>query len=135
MTTNYLNTFIAVAPDCPVDAPAVPPTNAAKPTVATLQFDLLAGHPYELTSDEILFAVHAIRAEIPKAAIDAERARFLAKDQACLRASPLGKRYGWGTHHDEQGRVALHGIGTAEYERLANLPGLAHKAAMRSARA
>ncbi|WP_221176583.1 DUF6157 family protein [Arthrobacter oryzae] len=73
-----------------IDAPAVPPTNAAKPTVAALRFDLLAGHPYELTSDEILFAVHAIRAEIPKAAIDAERARFLAKDQACLRASPLG---------------------------------------------
>lgn len=134
VTTNYRNTFITVAPDCPVDAPVVPPENAAKPTVATCQFNLIAEHPYEMTSDEILFAVHVIRAGIIEAEIDEERGRFFAKAQACLRASPLGKRYGWGSHHDEHGRVALHGVGTAEYERLAGHPELAHRAAMRSAR-
>lgn len=135
MSTNYLNTFIAVAADCPATAPVVPPFNAAKPTVAGLQFQLLTEHPYGFTSDDLLFAVHALRAGIPDHAMAAERDEFLARAQACLRASPLGKRYGWGTHHDGHGRVALYGLGTAEYERLAHLPELTHKSAMRSSRA
>ncbi|WP_150306547.1 DUF6157 family protein [Planctomonas psychrotolerans] len=135
MTTNYVNTFITVAPDCPVDAPAIPPASAAKPSVAAMQYELLSERPYELTSDELLFTVHAIRAGIADAELNEERTRFLAKSQACLRASPLGKRYGWGTHHDEQGRVAVYGVGTPEYERLSGSPDLAHTAAMRSSRA
>lgn len=135
MTTNYRNTFIAVAPDCPVVTPETPPSSLAKPSVAALQFELVSEHPYELTSDEILFTVHALRAGISEAAIEEERERFFAKDQACLRASPLGKRYGWGTHHDDEGRVALYGVGTAEYDRLANQHDLTQKAAMRSKRA
>ena len=135
MTTNYASTFIAVATDCPVDAPVVPPASAEKPTIASLQYELIAAHPYELTSDDVLFAVHARRAGIPDSALDDERARFFAKDQACLRASPPGKRYGWGTHHDEQGRVALVGVGTSEYDELVRAEGLEHKTAMRSSRA
>jgi hypothetical protein len=134
MTTNYINTFIAVAPDCRVATAEAPPVAAAKPTVAAMQFELILEHPYELTSDEILFAVHTMRAGTAEADLDAERDRFFAKDQACLRASPLGKRYGWGTHHDEQGRVALYGLGTAEYDRLAHNADLTQKAAMRSSR-
>lgn len=135
VTSNYFNTFIAVAPDCPVSAPQEPPTTSARPTVAALQFDLVMDHPYEMTSDEILFAVHVQRREIADADLEAERERFLAKGQACLRASPLGKRYGWGTHHDQHGRVALYGVGTPDYKRLVDSAELAHTAAMRSARA
>ena len=134
MTTNYVDTFIAVAPDCRA-AVAEPPPASAKPTVAALQFELIAERPYELTSDDIVFTVHAIRNDIADADLDSERERFFAKGQPCLRASPLGKRYGWGTHHDENGRVALYGVGTADYERLLNDEALAHKAAMRSSRA
>jgi hypothetical protein len=134
MTTNYIDTFIAVAPDCRAVAGEAPPATA-KPTVATLQFELIAEHPYELTSDDVVFAVHATRHEIPDAELDAERERFFARGQPCLRASPLGKRYGWGTHHDEAGRVALYALGTADYERLQNDPALTQKAAMRSSRA
>ncbi|MBT2485174.1 MULTISPECIES: DUF6157 family protein [unclassified Microbacterium] len=134
MTTNYTNTFIAVAPDCPVVVAEAPPVTAT-PTVAALQFELISEHPYEMTSDEILFAVHAIRNSISEAERAVGWERFFAKDQACLRASPLGKRYGWGTHHDADGRVALHGIGTPEYDRLAYRTDITHKAAMRSSRA
>ncbi|RUR03397.1 DUF6157 family protein [Labedella endophytica] len=134
MTTNYIDTFISVAPDCRVARAEAPPLTP-KPSVAALQFELVAEHPYEMTSDEILFAVHATRNSVAEADLDAERERFFAKDQACLRASALGKRYGWGTHHDAQGRVALYGIGTEEYDRLLGDPGLTHKAAMRSSRA
>jgi Family of unknown function (DUF6157) len=41
--------------------------------------------------------------------------RFFSKGRACLRAWPLVKQYGWGLRHDEQGRVAVRGVGTEEY--------------------
>lgn len=134
MTTNYINTFIAVAPDCRATIAEVPRISAEKPTVAALQFELIAEHPYQMTSDEILFAVHATRTGIATDELEAERERFFAKDQACLRASPLGKRYGWATHHDEHGRVAVYGVGSADYERLVQDTSLTQKVAMRSSR-
>lgn len=135
MTTNYLNTFIAVAPDCRVSSAEIPPLTAGTPTVATLQFELIAAHPYAMTSDDILFAVHATRKGIRADELDAERERFWAREQACLRASPLGKRYGWGTHHDAHGGVAVYGVGTTDYERLIARTDLSQKSAMRSRRA
>ncbi|MGH3696072.1 MAG: DUF6157 family protein [Pseudonocardiaceae bacterium] len=41
--------------------------------------------------------------------------QFYSKSQACLRASDLGKRYGWGIHADGRGRLALFGVDTPEY--------------------
>lgn len=134
MTTNYEGAFIEIAPDSTAAGPEVPPARAT-PTVAELQHRLLSEHPYRYTSDELLFEVHAIRAGIDDADRDAARAVFLAKDQACLRSSPLGKRYGWGTHHDAEGRVALVGLGTPEYAALADDPTIEHRRAMRSSRA
>ena len=80
------------------------------------------------------FAVHAIRAEIPDEDRDAERERFFAKGQACLRTSPLAKRYGWGIHHDADERVALIAAGTLLYDELAQRSGVTQKPAMRSSR-
>ncbi|MFB7893762.1 DUF6157 family protein [Microbacterium sp. NPDC056044] len=74
------------------------------------------------------------RAGIADADRDAERVRFFAKGQPCLRSSPLGKRYGWGIHHDDQGRVALYPVESDEYRRFADDAALAHTQAMRSAR-
>lgn len=133
MSTNYRNTFIAVAPDCPATDAEAPPSGA-KPTVASLQFELLRDRPYELTSDEVLFSVHATRTGVADADRSAEWDRFLAKDQACLRASPLAKRYGWGFHHDGESRVALVALGSVEYEELAARGDLVQKSAMRSSR-
>lgn len=133
MTTNYRNTFIAVAPDCPAAAATTPPAGA-KPTVARLQYDLLSARPYELTSDELLFEVHLQRGNIGAEHRSAEWERFFAKPQACVRSSPLAKRYGWGLHHDDQERIALVGVGTAEYLDLAASPEVEQKVAMRSSR-
>lgn len=134
MTTNYRNTFIAVAPDCPAPAAEKPPLTGT-PTVAALQFALVSTRPYQLTSDEILFEIHATRMNLPDSDRESEWKRFFAKDQACLRASPLAKRYGWGTHHDENGRVALIPFGTDEYDTFASRADLVQKVAMRSSRA
>jgi hypothetical protein len=54
-TTNYFNTFIEVADDCPVTAAEVPPQKGAEPTVASIQYEMLTSAPYEHTSDDVIF--------------------------------------------------------------------------------
>ena len=115
---DYVDTFIAVAEDCPAEAGTAPPATA-KPSVAALSHALLAGRPYELTSADVLFTVYADRNGIPESERPAARRAFFARDQACLRASPLGKRYGWGLHADAEGRLALIGRETPEYAEFA----------------
>lgn len=134
-TTDYRGTFIAVAEDCPVQGAEEPPIGAKGPTIASLQYELIAQHPYEFTSDDVLFAVHAMRQGIPEEAQAEAREAFFAKPQACLRSSPLGKRYGWGIHHDAEGRVALVPLGSEQYEELAADPAVSQTRAMRSKRA
>ncbi len=137
-TTNYASTFIQVADDCPVveaEAPGAPTDRPTRSTVAAMQHALLAANPYALTSDDLLFEVHATRQGVAEADREAARAAFFAKPQACLRASPLGKRYGWGFHFDEAGRVALVGRGTEAYAQLAADATLKQLKAMRSKRA
>jgi hypothetical protein len=134
-TTDYRSTFIEVAADCPVTTAEEPPEGARGPSVARLQFELVRERPYALTSDDVLFEVHARRAGVPEAERAAARERFFARSQACLRASPLAKRYGWGVHSDAEGRVALVPLGSADYARLAADPAVAHLRAMRSTRA
>jgi len=134
-TTNYTSAFIQVAEDCPVEVAHVPPAGTSGPTVAALQYELIASRPYELTSDDVLFEVHAIRHGIPVEERETARAAFFAKPQACLRSSPLGKRYGWGVHHDADGRVALVALGSQRYDELAADDSVRQHRAMRSRRA
>lgn len=133
-STNYSNTFIAVADDCPVQAAEVPVPKAA-PTVASLQYELLHEHPYRYTSDDVLFSVHALRQGIPASEQAEARAAFFSKGQACMRASPLVKRHGFGMHHDAEGRIALVPLGSAAYGRMQKDSGLKQVKGMRSKRA
>ena len=134
-STNYASTFIQVADDCPVDTAELPPSRGKAPTAAALQFTLISENPYTLTSDEVLFEVHAIRNSITADARTEAREKFFAKDQACLRSSALGKRYGWGIHHDAEGRVALLPRESPEYREVAADSAIKQVKAMRSKRA
>lgn len=130
-TTNYVNTFILVSPDSPVEAARVP----EKPgTVATLQYERLISAPYAMASDDLIFAVFAHRNGIAEAERPAARAAFFSRGQPCLRSSPLVKSFGWGVHHDEKGRIALYGLDTSEYRALAAREDLARVPGMRSKR-
>lgn len=132
MTTNYTDTFITASADSKATAGTVP----TKPgTIAAEQYRLLSERPYQLTSDDLLFEVHAIRNGIAEADRTAERAAFFAKPKACLRASPLVKQFGWGLHHDAEGKVAAHGVETDAYRALANRADLKVVPGMRSSRA
>lgn len=128
MSTNYTDTFITASADGKATAGIVP----TKPgTIAAEQYRLLSERPYQLTSDDLLFEVHAIRSGIA----EADRAAFFAKPKACLRASPLVKQFGWGLHHDGDGKVAVHGIETDAYRELARRADLKVVAGMRNSRA
>ena len=116
-TTNYFSAFIGVAPDSPAPGPT-PPPDREPPTVAERTYELIAAAPYEHTSDDVIFTVWADRHEIPPEERAAKREEFFAKGQPCLRASDLARKYGWGFHFDADGRVALYGKGSLEYDSL-----------------
>ncbi|MDQ4215673.1 DUF6157 family protein [Microbacterium capsulatum] len=131
-TTNYTSTFIEVAEDCPTDHAQEPPAGES-PTIAALHYRLIAEHRGR-TSDDVIFTTWALRRGTDPADA-ATREQFFSKGQACLRSSPLGKRYGWGILHDADGRVSLVPRESEEYARLAADPALGHTRAMRARRA
>ncbi|WP_353126227.1 DUF6157 family protein [Parapedobacter pyrenivorans] len=133
-TTNYENAFIAVADDCKAINGEVPPTKGNKKSVANIQFEMLSKKPYQFTSDDVVFGVFAERNDLTEGEFAEARAMFFSKGQPCLRASPLTKRYGWGVHSDQNGRIAIYGRETAEYERLISDKGVKVVKAMKSSR-
>ena len=133
-STNYTNTFIVIADDCPALAGEIPPLKGERKTVANLQFELVSKHPYRFTSDDVLFQVFADRNELTKSEYAAARKAFFSKGQPCFRASPLTKRYGWGVHSDADGKIAIYGTESPNYARLAKDPKLTILKAMRSSK-
>lgn len=116
-STNYFDTFIEVAEDTKVDKGYRPPTKDKK-TVAEMQYELIVQNPYKFTSDDLLFKVFAERNDVTKEEYEQVRTQLFSKGQACLRASPLTKTYGFGIHHDDNGKIALYGMETEEYQKF-----------------
>lgn len=131
-STNYTNTFIQVADDCPATNGEIPPVKENTRTVANIQFELVSQNPYKYTSNDVLFRVFAKRNNLPENEYREAREKFFSKGQPCFRSSPLTKRYGWGVHSDEDGKIALYGCETPEYQRLSADQSLKVVKAMRS---
>ena len=134
-STNYYNALIEIADDCPAPTGEIPPVKGDKKSVANLQYEMLAGHPYRYTSDDVLFAVFATRKQVPAEEWPQKREEFFSKGQPCMRASPLTKRYGWGVHSNADGKIAIYGAGSVEYERFVVDETIEKKKAMRNKRA
>lgn len=135
---NYVNTFIAVADDCPAARAAVPPEKPGKTSIADVQYQVLVRHPYYYRQDDVLFASAAgVRgvSDFNEAQLAERRQAFFAKPQACLRTSPLAKRYGWGIHFDLDAKAAAYPIESNEYQRFQADTSLHQLKAMRSKRA
>ena len=123
-STNARDTLITPSADCPVAKGTIP----EKPgTVATVQYALLA-RAYAMTSDDLLHAAHCARGG------EKSRDEFFAKPQACLRASPLVKQFGWGVHHNPEGRIALLDPESEVYAGLLADPTVKKTPGMRSKR-
>jgi len=116
-STNYFDTFIEVAEDTKANSGTKPPAKQKK-TVAEMQYEIIVDNPYKYTSDDVFFQVFANRNNLLKSEYEQAREQFFSKGQPCFRASPLTKTYGFGIHSDPDGKVALIGMETEEYEKL-----------------
>lgn len=134
-STNYRDTFITVAEDCPAVSGEVPPRKGDEKSVANIQFEMVSQNPYQFNSDDIVFQCFAVKKGLAIAQLQAERELFFSKGQPCLRCSPLTKRYGWGVHCNKDGKIALYGVETEEYKKYSAEDKLKVIKAMRSKKA
>ncbi len=125
-TTNYFNTFIEVAEDCPAPAGEIPPEKEPK-TSARIEYDMISSNPYMYSSDDVLYESNGKRRDI-------RREDFFSKGQPCFRSSALTKRYGFGVHCNNEGKIAIFAVDSDEYKRLAHDEGIKHVKAMRSSK-
>jgi hypothetical protein len=133
-TTNYQNTFITVADDSSVTKGEVPPVKGDSKTVAGIQFERISKNPYKFTSDDVLFQVFAERRDLTEGEMEEARKQFFSKGQPCFRASPLTKKYGWGVHNDEHGKIAVYGVESDEYQKFVSDENLKVVKAMKSSK-
>ncbi|KFF19678.1 DUF6157 family protein [Chryseobacterium sp. JM1] len=130
-TTNYTNTFIEIADDCPVSKAEIPPEKKVK-TLASLQYEQIVKEPYRYSSDDIVFDCHTVKNDISDSEKPQARIDFFSKGQPCLRSSPLAKRYGFGIHHNEDSKVAVFPAESDEYEKFLHDNSIKKVKAMRS---
>jgi len=130
-STNYYDTFIEISQDSKANCGTRPPSKA-NPTIAERQYDLITGHPYALTSDEIFFKIFVERNDLLKQELTQAKELFFSKGQPCFRASPLAKTYGFGIHCNEEGKVSIYGVETEEYRKLVENKSIKKLKAMRS---
>ncbi|MFK7694880.1 DUF6157 family protein [Paenibacillus sp. HJGM_3] len=123
MEWNYYNTFIKVAADCPASEATVPPDKKETKTKAGIEYDLIANHPYGYTQEEVMFETHVRHKGITPEELEARgtqiRDEFFQVPKACMRASMLPKKFGWGLHFNAEGKVALVPVGSEQYEAYA----------------
>lgn len=118
----YTDTFIQIAPDSTTTQGIVPENKRAKKTIHLIQYELLTEKPYHYTHQDLIFAVYVKRQDITEDELaenrDAIWADLFKKEHPCMRASALTKKYGWGAHYDEQGKIALYPMESDKYQSL-----------------
>lgn len=115
---SYKNTFIAVSEDSKVTTAIKPLPKKGRPTIASIEYDLISTNPYKFTEQDIQFKTYLIKNNIESNSLDTLREEFFSKPKACFRASPLVKKYGWGIHYDEQGKVAVYAVDSKSYKDM-----------------
>ena len=136
---NYFVTFIQVASDSPVKTAVVPIAKGEKKTIALLEFELLSGKPYFFTQEELQFEVYVRHNNISASELKSRRKElwkeFFSKPHACLRASPLPKKYGWGIYFNAEGKISIYPVESKEYAQYSTNTAIKQHLAMRSQRA
>lgn len=132
-STNYFDTLIEVATDTKVVSGTKPPTKTIK-TIAEIEYELISKNPYKYTSDDVLFQVYAIRNKLQKAELKETREQYFSIPQPCFRSSPLTKSYGFGIHSNSDGKIALFGMETKEYQKFLSDKKITKLKAMKSSK-
>lgn len=119
---SYTDTFIRVAQDCPVETGLPPVSSRPLPPAHVIQYELLSRNPYKYNHEELLYEVHVRHKQIPEEERISRKneiwGELFSKSHPCLRASMLPKRYGWGMHFNAEGKIALYGKESPEYDHF-----------------
>jgi hypothetical protein len=119
---SYIGTFIQVSPDCPVEFGVVPDTKKESKPAHIIQYELLSENPYKYTHEELLFEVHVRHKGFSDGEVKNRRdeiwEELFQKKHPCLRACMLPKKYGWGVHYNDEGRIAIYPKESPEYQRF-----------------
>lgn len=140
---NPTNQFIQIAPDCLLKTAIIPQSKADKLSFAMIEYALLSSKPYCYVLDELQFEVYLRHKQVVQNSVKQEPLKtqrqllwdaFFSKPHACMRASPLTKKYGWGVHYDVAGKIALVAIESKDYQRFVDDNDIKKYFAMRSSR-
>ena len=132
---SYKNTFIVISEDSPVVSAVVPVPRNEKPTVASIEYELIKGNPYRFSQEDVQFQTYLLKNHIESGDLDELRVQFFSKPKACFRASPLVKKYGWGIHYDEDGKMAIYEANSKRYQEFLQDDHITILKGMRSKRA
>jgi hypothetical protein len=127
--------LVRIAADCPEASGIEPICRGGKKPVHLIQLELLLGQPHHFTHEALVVESELLREPSTGETRAEVLGRVREKPLACLRCSPLAKRYGWGFHFDGEGKIGIHPAGSGNYRSLAVDPRLNQVAAMRNKRA
>jgi hypothetical protein len=85
-----------------------PKSTREKETIPMVQYDILSNNPYKYTKETFYEEVYWNRLG----------RKHLKISSYSLYRNELRKKWGWGIHIDENGKIALVGIETDKYQRL-----------------
>ena len=133
---SYKNTFVKVSEDCPVLAAEIPVAKNSKKPAHVIQYEILTQNPYRFDHEELIWEVNVQQKEISKEVLESEgeemKAQMFSKGHPCMRASALVKRYGFGAHYNEHGKIAVYPLGSPEYAQFLKQENIKVLAGMRS---
>ena len=117
---SYKNTFVKVSEDCPVSVAEIPVAKNGRKPAHVLQYEFLTQNPYRFNHEELIWEVYVQQKKIPQEVLESGegaeiKAQLFSKGHPCMRASALVKRYGFGAHYNEEGKIAIYASGSPEY--------------------
>lgn len=119
---TYCNSLVQVAPDCHVTRSVIPAAKWDKESIPFIEYDLLSKRPYTYTQEELIFEVHVRRQGIGETELKTHRTEIwrelFCKSHACMRASSLTKKYGWGVHFNNEGKMAIYPMESEGYRQF-----------------
>ncbi|MBF9252506.1 hypothetical protein I2I11_04300 [Pontibacter sp. 172403-2] len=117
---SYINTLIRVSDDCPVQVSEIPVAKNNKKPAHLIQYELLTSNPYRFGHEELIYEVFVRQKEIPAAVLETDAAKIkdelFSKGHPCMRASALVKKYGFGAHYNEEGKIAIYPVESKAYQ-------------------
>jgi len=108
---SLINTLITVSENS-VKKATRPVSNSKRETVNEILYRVLKEYPYKFRQHELFYEVHVNQRKMDPSELRIER--YL------LQRSDLCKKYGWGFHGNELGKIALIEVDSDKYKELLN---------------